>query len=289
MSTTSQEGNHPLQAALTASAASFDVRDRVVVVTGATGALGRVMALGLAAAGARVGILARNAAACAALADEITRHGGMALALPADVQDRAALDAAERTLQATFGPADGLVTAAGGNAPEATTTPEHLFFDLDADALRAVFESNWLGSVLCCQVFGRSMAARGTGSIVTIASMSALRPLTRIPAYSAAKAALVNTTQWLATDLAQHYGPGIRVNALAPGFFLTTQNRYLLLGEDDQPTPRAQAILAHTPMGRLGAPKDLLGPLLWLLSPASAFVTGIVVPVDGGFSAFAGV
>jgi NAD(P)-dependent dehydrogenase (short-subunit alcohol dehydrogenase family) len=175
--------------------------------------------------------------------------------------------------------------------PAATTAPPRTsFFDLDAAALRAVFDLNLSGVINACQVFGRELAGRGAGVIVNVASMAALRPLTRIPAYGAAKAALVNFTQWLAVTLAQEYGPGLRANALAPGFFLTEQNRFLLTDRTTgAPTARTVAILAHTPLGRLGHPEDLVGTLLWLLSPASAFVTGAVIPVDGGFSAFSGV
>jgi NAD(P)-dependent dehydrogenase (short-subunit alcohol dehydrogenase family) len=183
-----------------------------------------------------------------------------------------------------------LVNAAGGNAPGATTTAEQPFFALDQASVAAVLGSNFEGTFLSCQVFGRAMAEHGQGCIVNIASMSALRPLTRIAAYSAAKAAVVNFTQWLAAHLAQEYSPRLRVNALAPGFFLTEQNRYLLTDpQTGEWTARGQAILAHTPMGRLGEPDDLIGALVWLVSPAAAFVTGAVIPVDGGFAAYSGV
>src|SRR5438874_2584063 len=190
----------------------------------------------------------------------------------------------------TFGPIDILINAAGGNSPQATTSAERSFFDLDLQGVDSVFGLNFMGTFLSCQVFGRGMAERGQGCIVNVTSMSALRPLTRIPAYSAAKAAVANFTQWLAVYMAQEYSPRIRVNALAPGFFLTEQNRYLLTDrQSGDLTPRGQAILNHTPMGRLGTPEDLLGALLWLISPASAFITGVIVPVDGGFSSFSGV
>src|SRR5438874_5335924 len=178
----------------------------------------------------------------------------------------------------TFGPIDILINAAGGNSPQATTSAERSFFDLDLQGVDSVFGLNFMGTFLSCQVFGRGMAERGQGCIVNVASMNALRPLTRIPAYSAAKAAVANFTQWLAVYMAQEYSPRIRVNAMAPGFFLTEQNRYLLIDADGKLTPRGQAIISHTPEGRLGAPEDLAGTLLWLVSPASAFVTGIVVP-----------
>jgi NAD(P)-dependent dehydrogenase (short-subunit alcohol dehydrogenase family) len=185
---------------------------------------------------------------------------------------------------------DILINGAGGNHPSATTKPDLPFFDLPLDALRHVGDLNLLGTILPCQVFGRGMAERGEGIILNISSMSALRPLTRIPAYSAAKAAVSNFTQWLAVHMAQNYSPKIRVNAIAPGFFLTEQNRFLLTDKDTgELTPRGQSILSHTPMNRFGDPEDLLGATMWLISPASAFVTGVVLPVDGGFSAFSGV
>jgi NAD(P)-dependent dehydrogenase (short-subunit alcohol dehydrogenase family) len=197
---------------------------------------------------------------------------------------------AEETVRAEFGGVDMLINAAGGNNPRATTRADLPFFDLPEDALRFVFDLNVVGTMLPCQVFGRAMAERGAGVILNISSMSALRPLTRIPAYSAAKAGVSNFTQWLAVHMAQEYSPRIRVNALAPGFFLTAQNRYLLLDEETgELTLRGRTIIEHTPMGRFGDPEDLLGTVLWLLSPAAAFVTGVVVPVDGGFDAFSGV
>lgn len=273
-------------------AGQWDVRldGQVAVVTGGSGVLGRVMAHGLGAAGARVAVLGRRSAVCEAVAREITAAGGVALGLACDVRDRASIVAAHERIASDLGPGTILVNAAGGNAAEATTTPEQTFFDLDEQALDGVLRLNLGGTFTCCQIFGRSMAERGSGTILNIASMNALRPLTRIPAYSAAKAGVVNFTQWLAAHMAQEYSPHIRVNALAPGFFLTEQNRFLLTDPvTGAQTPRGAAILAHTPMGRFGAPEDLVGPLLWLVSPAAAFVTGIVVPVDGGFSAYSGV
>jgi NAD(P)-dependent dehydrogenase (short-subunit alcohol dehydrogenase family) len=268
----------------------FSLSGQVVAITGGTGALGSAMARAVAAAGARVAVLGRRADACEVLASSIRAAGGAAQGISCDVLDVASLSAARDRIAAELGPLDALVNAAGGNAPDATATPERGFFDLDPSALRAVFDVNLTGTINACQVFGRGMAERGHGSIVNIASMAGIRPLTRVIAYSAAKAALANFTQWLALTLAQEHGDGLRVNAIAPGFFLTEQNRYLLTDrETGRPTPRAAAILAHTPMGRMGNPEDLVGTLLWLLGPASAFVTGIVVPVDGGFSAFSGV
>jgi len=185
---------------------------------------------------------------------------------------------------------DILINGAGGNKKQATTGPELSFFDLPADAAQWVFNLNFMGTLLPCQVFGRVIAEQGEGVILNISSMNAFRPLTKIPAYSGAKAAVSNFTQWLAVHMAQEYAPHIRVNAVAPGFFLTEQNRFLLTDETTGAlTPRGQTIIEHTPMGRFGDPEDLLGTVLWLLSPASAFVSGIIVPVDGGFSAFSGV
>jgi NAD(P)-dependent dehydrogenase (short-subunit alcohol dehydrogenase family) len=270
-------------------AALFDIRDCVAVVTGGSGHLGRAMASALARAGARVALLARRAEAVEAAAAAIRDAGGVAVGVACDVLDRAALEQAHERILGAFGPVDILVNAAGGNAPAATTSPEQPFFALDAAAVNEMFALNVTGSLLACQVFGRDMAERGEGRIVNIASMSGLRPLTRVVAYSAAKAAFINFTQWLAVHMAQEYSPHIRVNAIAPGFFHTEQNRYLLLDMDGGLTARGQAIISHTPARRLGLPEDLAGTLLWLASPASAFVTGVVIPVDGGFSCFSGV
>jgi NAD(P)-dependent dehydrogenase (short-subunit alcohol dehydrogenase family) len=206
-----------------------------------------------------------------------------------DVLKEETLYEANETVKAEFGAVDILINAAGGNHPSATTSADLSFFDLAPDALRHVSELNLLGTMLPCQVFGRGMAERGEGVILNISSMSAYRPLTRIPAYSAAKAAVTNFTQWLAVHMAQNYSPRIRVNAIAPGFFIGEQNRRLLLNEDGTLTARGQSILTHTPMNRFGTPEDLLGATMWLISPAAAFVTGIVIPIDGGFSAFSGV
>ena len=268
----------------------FSLEGQTALVTGGSGALGSALARALAQAGARVAIMGRRIESCEQVAESIRAAGGQALGVACDVLDRAALERAAEQMAATFGPVDILVNAAGGNAPQATTSSERPFFALENEAVARVLEANFTGTFQVCQVFGRAMAERGQGCIVNIASMSGIRPLTRIPAYSAAKAAVVNFTQWLAVHLAQEYSPRLRVNAIAPGFFLTEQNRYLLTeAESGAPTPRAQTILAHTPLGRLGAADDLVGALLWLASPAAAFVTGQVIAVDGGFSAFGGV
>lgn len=269
--------------------ALFGAEGRTAVVTGGSGELGRAMASALARAGARVAILARHEDKANSVAEAIRAEGGAAIAVACDVLDRAALERSRDEVASAFGPADILINGAGGNSPAATTSADQPFFDLDAAAVNQVFALNFTGTFQACQVFGRAMVERGQGCIVNVTSMSALRPLTRIAAYSPAKAAVANFTQWLAVHMAQEYSPNIRVNALAPGFFLTEQNRYLLTNSDGTMTPRGQAIISHTPAGRLGAPDDLAGALLWLVSPAAAFVTGVVVPVDGGFAAFSGV
>ncbi len=270
--------------------ALFDIQGQTAVVTGGSGELGKAMARGLAQAGARLAIVGLRSETTARVAEEVRAQGGEAIGIACDVSERGALESALEQVNAAFGAVDILVNAAGGNRPLATTSAERSFFELDLQAVEGVFDLNFMGTFLACQVFGRGMAERGRGCIVNITSMNALRPLTRIPAYSAAKAAVANFTQWLAVYMAQEYSAQIRVNAIAPGFFLTEQNRFLVTEAGSGAlTPRGQAIVSHTPMGRLGAPDDLVGTLLWLVSPASAFVTGIVVPVDGGFSAFSGV
>jgi NAD(P)-dependent dehydrogenase (short-subunit alcohol dehydrogenase family) len=268
----------------------FDIQGLTAVITGGSGQLGRTMAEGLAEVGVKVAILSLNAGTSSMVAGAIRTDGGQAIGIACDVMDRATLERALEQITSAFGPVDILINAAGGNHPQATTSAEHTFFDLDPQAVDHVFGLNFVGTLQSCQVFGRGMAERGQGCIVNVTSMNALRPLTRVPAYSAAKAAVANFTQWLAVHMAQEYSPRIRVNALAPGFFLTEQNRYLLTdAHSGALTPRGQAILNHTPAGRLGRPEDLLSTLLWLVSPASAFITGVVVPIDGGFSAFSGV
>ena len=268
----------------------FSVQGQTAVITGGSGGLGGAMAQALAQAGVNVVIISRREETALKTAQEIQSAGGHALGLACDVGDRAALERALEQVTGTFGPVDILVNGAGGNQPGATTSPALSFFDLDNNAVDAVFDLNFSGTLKCCQVFGRGMAERKRGCIINIASMNSLRPLTRIPAYSAAKAAVTNFTQWLAVHMAQEYSVDIRVNAIAPGFFLTDQNRFLMTdAQTGEYTPRGKTVLAHTPMGRLGDPVDLIGTLLWLVSPAAKFVTGIVVPVDGGFSAFSGV
>jgi NAD(P)-dependent dehydrogenase (short-subunit alcohol dehydrogenase family) len=265
----------------------FSIQDQVVVVTGGTGVLCSAMCRALAGAGAKVAVLGHRGEPAEALAAGL---GKDAIGLACDVLDKQNLQAAAQQVLDTFGRVDILVNGAGGNQPAATTGPAQSFFDLPQEALERVFDLNLLGTLLPCQVFGKIMADQKSGVIVNVSSMNALRPLTRIPAYSAAKAAVSNFTQWLAVHMAQEYSPRIRVNAIAPGFMLTEQNRYLLTDPaSGEMSGRGQAVIAHTPMRRFGTPDDLPGTLLWLVSPAAAFVTGIVVPVDGGFSAYSGV
>jgi len=268
----------------------FNLKGKVIAATGGGGVLVGEMSRGLARVGARVVVLDIVEEAARRVADEIVEAGGEAIGVKMDVLDKASTEAALATVLDRFGGVDILINGAGGNKAQATTSPDLSFFDLPQDAFQWVFSLNFIGTLIPSQVFGRQMAERGEGIILNVSSMNAFRPLTRIPAYSAAKAAVSNFTQWLAVHLAQEYSPNIRVNAIAPGFFLTQQNRFLLIDEETGDlTPRGKTIIDHTPMGRFGDPTDLLGTVLWLLSPASSFVTGIVVPVDGGFSAFSGV
>jgi NAD(P)-dependent dehydrogenase (short-subunit alcohol dehydrogenase family) len=267
----------------------YDFAGRSVVITGGTGVLGRVITGALVGCGADVALLARDREKAEALLAQLSGTG-KAIALEGDVLNKDSLEHAAREVIDKFGRIDCLVNAAGGNHPQATTRPDLSFFDIPEEALRFVFELNLLGTILPCQIFGKRMAEQSQGVILNVSSMSAFRPLTRVASYSAAKAGVNSFTQWLAVHLAQEYSPAIRVNAIAPGFFLTDQNRFLLTEQETgELTARGQSIINYTPMGRFGEPEDLLGAVLWLLSPASAFVTGIVVPVDGGFSAFGGV
>jgi len=278
-----------------------DLSRHTAIVTGGGGVLCSEMARALAACGAAVAVADLRRDAAESVAREITEAGGRALALPCNVLDRQSLEEANRILEEEMGPADLLINGAGGNHPKGTTAREFLepddlenaardgvtFYDLDPEGIAFVFNLNFLGTLLAAQAFTRSMARAGKGTVVNISSMTAFTPLTKVPAYGAAKAAVSNFTRWLAVHLSR---VGIRVNAIAPGFFLTEQNRSLLTQADGGLTPRGRAILTHTPMNRFGSPEDLIGVLLWLVSdPGAAFVTGTVIPVDGGFSAYSGV
>ncbi|MBN2337254.1 MAG: SDR family oxidoreductase [Acidobacteria bacterium] len=261
-----------------------------MVVTGGAGVLGGEMACALAGCGARVAVVDRKPEEAGGLPERLGGSADRLLVIGGDVLEKGSMTEAARRIVEAWGGIDGLVNAAGGNHPGATTGVEQSFFDLTGSALRFVSDLNLLGTVIPSQVFGRVMAERKAGVILNISSMNAFRPLTRIPAYSAAKAAVSNFTQWLAVHMAREYSPDIRVNAIAPGFFLTEQNRFLLTDrESGALTARGEQILVHTPMGRFGSPEDLVGAMLWLLSPMSRFVTGIVLPIDGGFSAYSGV
>ena len=272
--------------------------NKVAVVTGAGGVLCSAFAAHLAKQGAKVALLDLNQEAAEAVAETIHAEGGIAKAYRADVLDRACLDALHGQINADLGPCDILINGAGGNSPRCTTAHEYYeegdeltqefktFFNLDRKDFDFVFGLNLMGTLLPTQVFAPDMLHRD-GCVINVSSMNAFRPLTKIPAYSAAKSAVSNFTQWLSVHFA---GCGIRVNAIAPGFFVTKQNQALLFNEDGTPTPRTDKILRATPMGRFGKPEELLGTLTWLCdNDASGFVTGVVVPVDGGFSAYSGV
>ena len=268
----------------------FSVKDKAIVITGGGGVLCGAMARALGRAGAAVAVLDLLEPAAKKVADEIKAGGGTAVGVTCDVLDKDSIAAAQEKVQAELGPVDVLINGAGGNKKEATTSPDRSFFDLPAEAIRFVFDLNFIGTLLPTQVFGKKMAERGAGVVLNVSSMNAFRPLTKIAAYSAAKAAVSNFTQWLAVHVCQNYSKDIRVNAIAPGFFLTEQNRFLLTDEKTgELTPRGQTITDHTPMGRFGQAEELIGTVIWLLSDAARFVTGVVVPVDGGFSAFSGV
>jgi NAD(P)-dependent dehydrogenase (short-subunit alcohol dehydrogenase family) len=269
----------------------FDLTGRVAVVTGGSGAVGSALVCALAAAGAAVGVLARRADR---VADTVAAVGASAFALSADVLDRSQLQRARDEVLERHGRIDVLVNAAGGNVPEATLDEGRTFFDLPADALRKVVDLNLFGTVIPCQVFGGAMVPRDASdeesrSIVNVSSMAAQRALTRVAGYGFAKAAVDNFTRWLAVDCARNFGDRLRVNAIAPGFFVGDQNRALLLDDGGDLTARGRTIVERTPAGRFGESDDLVTTLLWLCSPASRFVNGVVVPVDGGFSAFSGV
>ena len=269
----------------------FKLKGKVAAITGGTGVLCGAMSRSLARLGVKVAVLGRRKERAQRVVNEIADAHGEAIALQCNVCDKMSLETARDAVLARFGRVDILINGAGGNQKEATTSSALSFFDLPPDAIRWVFDLNFLGTLLPCQVFGKPMVEQDGGTILNVSSMNAFRPLTRTPAYAAAKAAVSNFTQWLAVHMAQEYSPNIRVNAIAPGIFLTEQNRFLLTDDaTGSLTPRGETIVKQTPMGRFGDPEDLIGTVVWLLSAAaSSFVTGIVVPVDGGFSAFGGV
>jgi NAD(P)-dependent dehydrogenase (short-subunit alcohol dehydrogenase family) len=272
----------------------FGLDGQVAVVTGGTGVLGGAMARGLARAGARVGVLGRRGQQAQEVVQDIERDGGMAMPLPADVLKADQLRTARTAVLERWGRLDILVNAAGGNQPDAVIADDASFFDASLEAYDRVVDLNLRGTVLASQIFAEAMArrpdgAQPCGSIINISSMAARHAMTRVMAYSVAKGGVDNFTIWLALELAKKYGAGMRVNAIAPGFFLGEQNRALLVNPDESLTPRGDKVIAHTPAGRFGAADELIGTLIWLCSPAAAFVTGVIVPVDGGFSMYSGV
>lgn len=268
----------------------YDFTGQTVVVTGGAGVLGGEIVRALVGCGANVAILDLNLEPAKRILELLGDRASKVLTVQTNVLEVDSLRQASEAVVTKFGTVDCLVNAAGGNKAQATTSPDLSFFNLPADALRWVFDLNIIGTVLPSQVFGKIMADKGKGTILNISSMNAFRPLTRIPAYSAAKAGVSNFTQWLAVHMAQLYSTKIRVNAIAPGFFMTQQNKFLLTDEKTGDlTARGKSIIDHTPMGCFGKPEDLFGAVLWLLSPASSFVTGVIVPIDGGFSAYSGV
>ncbi len=277
-----------------------DLKDKVAVVTGGSGVLGAAMCRALGDCGARVAVIGRDRAKAERVASDVGREGGVARGFSCDVVSKDAIESSAREIESALGPCDILVNCAGGNHPKGTAGQEYFettasgtapsqtsFFDLDVAGFEYVFNLNLLGTLLPSQTFGRQMLSRPGCTIINISSMAAFRPLTKVAAYSGAKSAVNSLTLWLATHLAT---AGIRVNAIAPGFFLTEQNRRLMVQDDGTFTPRAHKVIAHTPMRRFGQPEELLGALLWLAdSKASGFVTGTIIPIDGGFSAYAGV
>lgn len=267
----------------------FDLSNQVAVITGGTGTLGGAMARGLARAGARVAILGRRAEVAARIAEEISGAGGDAMALVADVLDREQLESAKRAVLERWGRLDILINCAGGNAAGGMVGVDGSFFDLTPEGMQSVIDLNLMGTLLPSQVFGRVMAEQRAGCIVNISSLSVPRALSRVVAYGAAKAGVENFTRWLAIELVKKFGPGIRVNAVAPGFFLAEMNRPFMVNPDGSWTARAQAVIDHTPAGRFGDPEELLGGIIWLCSPAASFVNGAVIAIDGGFGAFSGV
>lgn len=264
----------------------FSVKGKVIVITGGTGVLGGGIAAYLASEGAKVVILARNKDNGAQLAEKIVKEGGDAIYLYCDVLNKEVLQSNKTEILAKYGTIDVLINAAGGNMPGATIAPDKTFLDIKIEDFGKVVDLNLSGTVLPTMVFGEVMAEKKEGAIVNFSSESALRPLTRVMGYAAAKAAINNYTRYMATEMAVKFGNGIRVNAIAPGFFLTEQNRTLLTNPDGSLTDRAKSIIAHTPFGCFGKPEDLFGTIQYLVSDASKFVTGTVAVVDGGFDAF---
>ncbi|MBL4678720.1 MAG: SDR family oxidoreductase [Mucilaginibacter sp.] len=268
---------------------SFSLEGKVIIVTGGTGILGNAFINGIAEAGGAVGILGRNKQVADERAAAINAKGGKAIALIADALDESALLQAKTEVLDQFGRIDGLVNGAGGNMPEGVVQPEDDIFKMNIDGMKKVLDINLWGTILPTQIFGEAMAATGKGSIVNISSMNSKQAVTKVLGYNMGKAAVDCYTEWFAVELANRYGDALRMNALAPGFFLTEQNRNLLTTPDGGYTPRGESVIRKTPFKRFGHPDELIGALVWLLSDASAFVTGSMICVDGGFSIFSGV
>lgn len=266
----------------------FNVQGKTAVITGAGGVICGTMAREMAKAGMKVALLNRTLEKAQRIAQEITDGGGEAIAVQADVLDKETLETAREQVTAHFGRVDVLVNGAGGNRKDASTSSEMSFFDIPFSALQDVFDLNVLGAILTTQIFGRDIVA-SNGSVINIASMASILPLSNTIAYSGAKAAAANFTQWMAVHFNQNYSRAIRVNAIAPGFLLTSQNRYLLQQESGEPTERGRKVLDKTPMGRYGTPEEMAGAAIWLCSDAASFVNGAIIPIDGGFSAYWGV
>lgn len=267
----------------------FDLSTKVAIITGGSGVLGTAMALGLARAGVKVGILGRSEKKVGQTIQKIEEGGGEAFGLISDVLNKENLIKAKEETISITGKVDILINCAGGNQRGATIMPDQTFFDLSIDDFDQVNALNLKGTVLPSLIFGEAMAKQNNGVIINISSMAAQQPLTRVVGYSVAKAAIDNFTKWLAVELAMKFGPGMRVNAIAPGFFITEQNKRLLLNEDGSFTDRGNTVISHTPMKKFGKPEDLCGVINWLCSDAASFVTGAIIPIDGGFSAFSGV
>lgn len=267
--------------------ANFSITGKVIAITGGTGIICSEMARQLSEHGAKIAVLGRHGDKAEELAEMLNGNGGESVGLSCDVTDKASIDAACAKVLSKFSHIDVLINGAGGNKAEANTSPDHSFFDLSQQAIDDVFNLNLMGTVLTSQVFGKVMAAQGKGNIINIASMSGIKPLTNVMGYSAAKAAVVNFTQWLSTWFCLNVSREIRVNAIAPGFLITDQNRDLLTDKvTGEPTQRSRHILQQTPMGRYGEPEELVGAIVFLSSDASSFITGAVIPIDGGFSAY---
>ncbi|MGB5820386.1 MAG: SDR family oxidoreductase [Saonia sp.] len=267
----------------------FDIKDKIIVITGGTGVLGSAIGKYLATQGAQLVLIGRKFEVAQKLADEINAANGKAMAIKADVTVEDDLQRVYDEINTTFGRVDALINAAGGNMPGAVVTPDQTLLDSDTDALRKIIELNYIGTYLPIKLLLPLFLKENKGSIINISSMSAERPLTRVMGYSSSKAAIDNLTKWLAVEFAQKYGEGMRVNAVAPGFFLTVQNEKLLTNEDKSLTQRGDQIVSNTPMGRFGNPEELFGAVHWLCSDASKFVTGTIISVDGGFGAYSGV